>query len=133
MRRRAERDTEIRGRSIAEGTLLFLDTAAANRDPAFGPDADRFDPDRVLPRELAPFGTSFGGGMHLCIGRTLAVGLPQRPGEPPREGHLVGVVPIMVREALRRGVAPDPDAPPTPDEGTRRWTRWQRYPVRFTR
>lgn len=132
MRRRAIRDTEVAGEQLVAGTHVYLDTAAANRDAAaYGPDAERFNPDRVLPPAIPAYGTSFGGGIHLCIGRTLAVGLPQRLGEPPGGDHLYGFVPYMVRAALRHGVAPDPALPPVPDAGTRRWTRWVSYPVRL--
>lgn len=132
MRRRAIRDTDVAGQPVAAGTHVYLDTAAANRDPAaYGPNAERFDPDRITEPGIPAYGTSFGGGIHLCIGRTLAVGLPQRPGETPDADHLYGFVPYMVRAALRHGVAPHPTLPPVPDPGTRRWTRWVSYPVQL--
>lgn len=134
IRRYALRDTEVEGRSIAAGSEVVLDTHAANRDPSvYGPTADEFDPDRIVG--TAPrWGFSFGAGMHACIGRSLAVGLPV--ADPPaREGdddHLYGLVTTMVEAVLARGVRPDPDHEPEPDRRTRRWTRWLHFPVHMS-
>lgn len=131
--RRALTGTAIGSQVIPAGALVLLDTVAANTDPrAYGPDAARFNPHRRVPRDLPPYGTSFGGGMHLCIGRTLAVGLPVRAEDgQPGPDHLFGLVPQAVQALIRHGVQPDPARPPTPDTQTERWTRWAHYPVRF--
>lgn len=131
--RRALRDTTVGDREIPAGTLVLLDTFAANADPAaYGPDAARFDPHRRCPDGLSPWGSSFGGGMHLCIGRTLAVGLPVRADDTrPGPDHLYGLVPQAVQALLRQGVRPDPQRPPQQDTQTERWTRWAAYPVVF--
>jgi cytochrome P450 len=129
--RRAVTDTMVQDRQISEGTVVLIDTARANADPTvFGPDADRFDPYRDLPRDAPPFGTSFGGGMHMCIGRTLAVGLPVRNlTESLGPTHLYGLIPQIVQALVRRGVQPDPSKDAVPDDRTERWTRWSSYPV----
>ena len=45
----------------------------------FGADAADFDPRRPLPDGVAPYGLSFGSGMHACIGQDLAGGVvPER-------------------------------------------------------
>jgi cytochrome P450 len=131
--RRALRDTVIRGREIAEGTRVLLDTISANSDASvYGEDAAGFNPHRVYPPGMPPYGTSFGGGIHLCMGRTLAVGLPVRePAWTPDENHLYGLVSQAVQALVRRGVRPDPERPPVRDEQTTRWTRWADYPVVF--
>lgn len=131
--RRALRDTVIRGRAIEEGTRVLLDTISANTDAgAYGEDATRFDPHRVYPPSMPPYGTSFGGGIHLCMGRTLAVGLPVRePRWTPAGDHLYGLVSQAVQALVRRGVARDPKRSPVRDEQTTRWTRWADYPVIF--
>ena len=68
--RTATRDTEMRGKQIAEGDVLLLLYASANRDEdVWGGDADRFDigRDHAHLRHLA-----FGFGEHLCLGAPLA-------------------------------------------------------------
>lgn len=134
--RRALRDTVIGGQAIDEGTRVLLATISANADPlAYGDDAAAFQPRRSYPQGMPPYGMSFGGGMHLCIGRTLAVGLPVRgPDWMPDPEHLYGLVPQAVLALIRRGIAPDPARPPVSDkQQTTRWTRWAEYPVIFDR
>jgi len=98
------------GRAYAEGEHVAVDLDAANRDPeVFGPDADEFNPNRRSTERNRPFGFTFGGGTHMCLGRALAVGAPQ--GEMDEEG-LVGVMVRVLRELYRAGVRLDPDAPP---------------------
>lgn len=129
IRRRAARATSVNGTTLEAGALAYLNTYAANRDVAvFGPDAERFDPYRPVPGTASRYGHSFGGGIHACIGRTLAIGYPIRSQEPGSE-HLYGLVSVMVRALLARGVRPDPAMTPTLDEQTTRWTRWSGYPV----
>ncbi|MFN0047482.1 MAG: cytochrome P450 [Sphingorhabdus sp.] len=53
------------------GSLIFLSTWTANRDPAVWPDADSFKPRRFLDPD-APRMLSFGGGPHFCLGAWLA-------------------------------------------------------------
>jgi cytochrome P450 len=131
IRRRAVRDLTVGDTEIQAGTLVVLDTATANRDPAvFGDDAEAFDPNREVTPPASRWGHSFGGGMHACIGRNLAVGLPLR-GTEPGEDHLFGLVPLMLQSVFQHGVVPSPSEAPVRDEGTRRWTRWRRYPVLF--
>ena len=115
---------------VPEGARLVIDLMAVNRDPSvFGPDADRFDPHRALPGGVAPWGLSFGLGMHACIGQDLAAGVDPMGGGVS-DDHLYGLVPVAVRAALDRGVRPDPADPPFVDpENTRGY--WGRYPVVF--
>ena len=64
--RRATRDVELGGGSIAEGDQLLLMLCSANRDPdAFTHPAD-FDINRSPNRHL-----SFGAGVHRCLGSHL--------------------------------------------------------------
>lgn len=58
----------IGGITIPAGSPVFLVLAAANRDPEFFPDPDRFDIGR---RDGAPL--SFGYGRHQCTGNALAI------------------------------------------------------------
>lgn len=132
IQRRALTDTTVGDIAIPEGAILTLDTISANHDPeAFGPDAAQYNPYRTLPEGVSSWGLSFGHGMHLCIGRSLAVGLPQPPDGQLRDDHLMGLVPIAVQALVRHGVAPHPSLQPQADTKTRRWTRWASYPVVF--
>jgi cytochrome P450 len=56
------------GVDIPAGTLVALNTAAANRDPAVFPDPDHFD----ISRAGASPHLTFGGGIHYCLGVHLA-------------------------------------------------------------
>ncbi|GAA5061057.1 cytochrome P450 [Thermocatellispora tengchongensis] len=63
----AREDLVLAGQPIAKGEMVLCSLAAANRDPALGPDADRVDPTRERPTHLA-----FGHGIHHCVGAPLA-------------------------------------------------------------
>ena len=115
---------------IAPGDEIVVNLRAANRDPAmFGDDADRFDPDRPVPAGQFGYGLSMGLGMHACLGRNLAVGVPPRAGTDPAMHHY-GTVPLIVTALLRQGIRPDPDEAPRQDETITRIS-WATYPVRF--
>lgn len=61
-------DAELAGVVIPAGTIVLVNLAAANRDPARYPDPERLDITRV---GAAPIQT-FGGGTHYCLGNHLA-------------------------------------------------------------
>lgn len=133
MKRRAEAETRVAGVTVPKDAVVILDAAAANRDrERFGPDADRFDPDRVLDPAVPRWGLAFGAGPHQCPGRSVAAGFPAPPGEADEE-HLFGLVALMLQAVARRGVRPDPERQPERDTRTERHTRWAHYPVRFER
>jgi hypothetical protein len=118
------------GTRIPNGAKVVIDLMSVNRDPAvFGDAPDRFDPHRRLPPGVAPWGLSFGLGMHACIGQDLAAGVDTL-GEPPSADHLYGLVPVAVRSVLDKGARPDPDDPPELDPTSTRGY-WGRYPVLF--
>lgn len=60
-------DLTIGGHSFTRGDQIACMLGAANRDPAAYPDPDRFDPTRPIKQN-----TSFGGGIHFCVGAPLA-------------------------------------------------------------
>ncbi len=66
--RRATQDTEIRGVPIAEGERVAMWYPSANRDEEVFDDPFRFDIGRSPNPHLA-FG---GGGVHFCLGASLA-------------------------------------------------------------
>jgi cytochrome P450 len=61
-------DTELAGIVFPAGTMVLVNTFAANRDTTVYDDPDRFDIGRVgVPAVL-----TFGGGIHYCLGANLA-------------------------------------------------------------
>jgi cytochrome P450 len=64
----ATRDVELAGAPIRAGDLVVVSLGAANRDPAFFPDPDRFD----VRRENARHHAAFAHGPHVCLGMHLA-------------------------------------------------------------
>ena len=128
--RHADADVELRsGVAIAAGTMVSIDLVAANRDPAvFGPDAATFNPLRTLADGVAPWGLTFGHGLHACLGQELAGGT--QPGEGVLDQHLLGTIAVMAAIALRHGANPDPLHPPTRDSATTRDV-FSSYPVTF--
>ena len=116
------------GVHVPRGGKLVIDLAAVNRDPeVFGPDAAEFDPHRQLPPGVGPFGLSFGGGMHVCIGQDLAAGVVPGADVDP-DAHLYGLVTGAVQRMFTEGVRRDPDDPPQRDAHTAR-PYWGTYPV----
>ena len=65
--RTANRDTEVAGYGIAEGTKILCALASANLDPAKWGDPDIFRIDRKPVGHMA-----FGAGIHGCVGQNLA-------------------------------------------------------------
>ena len=61
-------DAELDGYLFPAGTMVVVNTAAANRDPTIYQDPDRVD----ITREDAPAILTFGGGAHYCLGANLA-------------------------------------------------------------
>lgn len=127
-RRRALADVTLRsGIAIPAGALVELDLRAANTDPeVFGPDGASFDPDRALPEGVSPWGHSFGGGMHACIGMELDGGVHATADD----GHepVYGTVTLMLDALLRAGARPDRADPPVADTASSR-PNFARYPV----
>src|SRR6202044_2827865 len=60
-------DCEIAGTSFKEGERLWISWAMANRDPKVFPEPDRIDLERKGNRH-----SSFGLGIHRCIGSNVA-------------------------------------------------------------
>jgi cytochrome P450 len=61
-------DIELGGTRIPKGSTVILLLGAANRDPAIFPEPDRFD----IQRSMNPPVSSFGLGIHHCLGAALA-------------------------------------------------------------
>ncbi|MDX2378465.1 MAG: cytochrome P450 [Acidimicrobiia bacterium] len=62
-------DAEFGGKTIERGSMVLAGLAASNHDPAkWGPSADELD----LLRDDAGQHMAFGGGVHYCLGASLA-------------------------------------------------------------
>ncbi|MFT7596767.1 MAG: cytochrome P450 [Paracoccaceae bacterium] len=57
----------LHGHTFQRGDQVALLLGAANRDPTEWPNPDQFDPTRPIRTN-----TSFGGGLHFCVGAPLA-------------------------------------------------------------
>jgi cytochrome P450 len=64
----ADVDVELCGVTIPAGTLVVVNGASANRDPAVFDEPERFDITREQPASVM----TFGGGVHYCLGSHLA-------------------------------------------------------------
>ena len=64
----ATQTLQIDGHTVQEGSTIFLLIGGANRDPAIFERPDEFDTTRVNARDH----TSFGTGIHVCLGAPLA-------------------------------------------------------------
>lgn len=99
--RRALEDVTLSGGTVVRaGQYAALRTGLANRDrTVFGPDAERFDPQRVVPVGTYPYGVAFGSGPHMCYGLPLAV------GSEGTDGNIV----LILRRLYELGVRKDPE------------------------
>jgi cytochrome P450 len=125
-------DVSLRsGREIPKGDKLVIDLLAVNRDRSvFGDDAEQFNPRRTMAHGVAPWGLSYGSGMHACIGQDLASGVTL--GEDGSlDSHLFGLVPQAVQAIFDHGARLDAADPPEMDESTTR-PYFGRYPIVFT-
>lgn len=61
-------DTELGGKAIPKGSLVFLCWASGNRDPERFENPDEFDIDRTASAQHL----TFGHGVHMCLGAMLA-------------------------------------------------------------
>lgn len=129
--RTAEADITLRnGTVLPAGSLVELDLKSANTDPTvWGADGASFDPDRELPDGVPPWGHSFGGGMHACIGMELDGGV-QNTGAEDEHEPVFGTVTLMIHALLEHGARPDPERPPRPDADSKR-NNFASYPVVF--
>ena len=126
--RRAEGESQLKsGREIADGSYLILDTFAAGQDGSvFGPDADQWNPHRVVGG-MRPYGVVFGGGPHTCIGLGLSIGAASFDGSDGTPGTLVR----LLHDLYQRDIQPDrSDQPDTRETGVGD-VNYRSYPVRL--
>ncbi len=112
LQRIAARDVTLSsGRQFRAGDRVALMFSAANREPdLFGPDAGTFNPHRKFSQTVRPWGLTFGGGTHLCLGRPLITGTSKRTGDDASTTQ--GTLVRMLRALYAAGLELDPDRPP---------------------
>lgn len=90
--RLVKEDVELGSKRLSKGEMVFQMINAANRDPAWFDDSDRFDIRRANNKHIA-----FGHGIHFCVGALLAR----------------AEAPIAIQTAIRRlpGLQPVSDRP----------------------
>ncbi|CAM4214592.1 Vitamin D(3) 25-hydroxylase [Mycobacterium basiliense] len=100
--RQAYEDVELGGVVFPAGTLVIVNTAAANRDPDVYENPNRLDVARDNPAPML----TFGSGLHLCLGANLA------------RAELVAALRVMTQRMLNPRLAgPAPWKPFTPITG----------------
>jgi len=116
------------GQSATPEDTVVIDLFHANRQPsAFGADAAAFNPYRELPPIQAPYGITFGVGIHTCLGRNLAAGDVSKAGTDPAT-HQYGTVTLLALALIASGCRPDPDNAPQREVRIKR-EAWAVYPV----
>ncbi|MCY4630473.1 MAG: cytochrome P450 [bacterium] len=117
------------GKKIAAGERVACLFTPANRDTsAFGADAREFNPYREVST-VKPWGLTFGGGQHICIGRTLVTGLSARTdNDEGTDGTVVNIAGAL----YNAGIEIDPDDPPTYTQASHH-DAYGRFPMLLTR
>jgi cytochrome P450 len=110
--RHTRREVELCGYRLPPGSDLSYSPYAMHRDARWFPEPDRFDPDRWLPEraDRLPKGAyiPFGGGMHKCIGDSLAMlELTTAVATIAAGARLQPVAGSRVRPVVRNVVHPD--------------------------
>jgi cytochrome P450 len=123
------------GRVVQPGEYVALEFGKANRDRGFfGEDADEYNPQRAATLEppAMPWGLSFGGGAHMCIGRRMVtggdlVGAHSDSNQRGTTGSLLTILNVM----LSCGIQPDRSKHWVKDDTTF-YDYYISYPVLFT-
>jgi cytochrome P450 len=134
--RRATADVTLgTGRLVQAGETVGLVLAGSNRQRAwFGENPDEFDPYRQerMPAGVPPWGTAFGGGAHMCIGRRMVTGGDWFAGSDRADRGLNGALIMILLALYQAGIEPDPAQAPERDTATH-YDAYSRYPVILTR
>lgn len=125
LRRATETSTLAGGATFVPDEVIALNLDGANRDATkVGIDAATFDPHRKAPPGVAAYGHAFGGGPHICVGRTLALPTRALAGDDRR-----GIAVSILERLYSAGIEPDPNSEP---EMTDTYLDiFSKYPVRF--
>ena len=98
------------GRRVAEGEMVALFAPPANLEQElFGEDARYFNPYREAPKGIAPWGLTFGSGVHSCLGQNLVTGIR---GKSDEKFGTHGTMVRIVKTLYDLGAELDPENPP---------------------
>lgn len=129
--RKATTDVTLKSGSVVpKDSLVTIDLMSVNRSAnIFGESASEFNPHRTIETpNVAPWGLSFGHGMHACIGQELAAGLSERSEETSEFEY--GLATVAVQAMFDRNVVPNTELPAKMDTTTKR-PYWGSYHVIF--
>ena len=116
------------GLALQAGEFVAIDLISSSQDPdVYGDDAVDFNPLREVPRGIWPFGFTFGGGRHMCIGRILTVG---DPGADSDQTSPQGILTRLLHDLYAAGLTLDHECSPKHREGTQK-NEYVSFPVRF--
>ncbi len=123
------------GQVVQPGEHVALEFGKANRDRGFfGEDADEYNPRRAAALEppAMPWGLSFGGGAHMCIGRRMVTGgdLVRAHTDSNQRGTTGSLLTILT-VLLSCGIQPDRSRHWVKDDTTF-YDYYTSYPVLFT-
>ncbi len=129
LRRSLREVTLSTGRTIAEGECLALDLDTAVREVAVSGDhPERFDPYRPMAGGAHPYGFSFGGGPHTCLGRPLATSTSKTNPDEAAAGTIV----VFMMELMAAGMRLDPRFGDPRRRTDTAADRFESFPVIFT-
>jgi cytochrome P450 len=107
------------GRVVHKGQWIAAMAVASSTDKEiFGPDADVFNPHRVVQPGIPRYATAFGAGEHQCLGLRVVLG-----------NAGVGAHTHILRTYLAAGIRPDRDRRPILEQSER--GIFSSYPVEF--
>ena len=120
--------TLANGEFVEQNGSVVINLKNSNQDgEVFGDDPSGFNPYRKVASRVAPYGLTFGVGLHTCFGRELAGGsLPGNVKDLSK--HHLGTITSLLKSLYRHNVKRDPDNAPTTDRDTIR-RNWATYPV----
>ena len=122
--------TLTNGEFVEQDGSVVINLKNSNQDDeVFGDDAEEFNPYRKVSGRVAPYGLTFGVGLHTCFGRELAGGsLPDNVKDSSK--HHLGTITSLLKSLYKYGARRDPVNAPVADKDTVR-SNWTSYPVCF--
>ena len=123
--------TLTNGEFVEQDDSVMINLKNSNQDyEIFGDDAEKFNPYRKVSGRAAPYGLTFGVGLHTCFGRELAGGSLPGNVKDSSKHHYLGTITSLLKSLYKHGAKRDPFNAPVADKDTVR-SNWSSYPVYF--